>query len=138
MKSLYLAAGVAVLALAACSKTPQAPDVAGECYLMATNKDGTVKFNRIAENIQDLEHCAAQIEIVRRRFRSLGSSRDEYIGAFQGSFIFVQPEGIFTSTKLDGIRYPALVRFQGELVMPGAIVEPKEAPEEPAPGPAKK
>jgi hypothetical protein len=133
MKRFLLAAAVSVLGLAACEKPIEAPSVAGECYLMAAQKDGSVKFNRIAEGIKDLEHCAVEIEIVRRRFQSLGSTQKEWIGAYSGSFVFVEPEGVLTSTKLDGIRYPALVRYNDSFVMPGAIVE--RAPAEP---PAKK
>ena len=129
MQRLLLASAVAVLGLAGCEKAIKAPEVAGECYLMAPQKDGSVKFNRIAEGVKDLEHCAVEIEVVRRRFMSLGSTQKEWIGAFQGSFVFVEPEGVLTSTKLDGIRYPALVRYNDSFVMPGAIVEhPAEAP----------
>jgi hypothetical protein len=123
---ILAAAAVAVLALTACAKTVEAPSQAGLCYLMSPQKDGTVKFNSIAHDIKDLEHCALELELARRRLKGLGSTRDEWIGAYQGSFIFVEREGIFTSTKLDGIRYPALVRFQNELVMPGAIVDTPE------------
>lgn len=126
MKRLLLVAGAAILALTGCSKTVEAPSQIGFCYLMSPQKDGTVKFNPIAHDIKDLEHCALQLELARRRMKGLGSTKDEWIGAYQGSFIFVEREGIFTSTKLDGIRYPALVRFQNELVMPGAIVDTPE------------
>ena len=129
MKRLFLASAVAALGLAACEKAIKPPEVAGECYLMAAQKDGSVKFNRIAEGVKDLEHCAVEIEVVRRRFMSLGSTQKEWIGAYQGSFVFVEPEGVLTSTKLDGIRYPALVRYNDSFVMPGAIVE---RPSEPA------
>jgi hypothetical protein len=123
MKRLLLVAGLAVLGLAGCEKPIEAPSAAGECYLMAEQKDGTVKFNRIAEGIKDLEHCAVEIEVVRRRFLGLGSDQQEWIGAYQGSFVFVTREGVLTSTKFDGIRYPALVRYNDSFVMPGAIVE---------------
>jgi hypothetical protein len=129
MKRLLLASAVAILGLAGCEKPIKAPEVAGECYLMAPQKDGSVKFNRIAEGVKDFEHCAVEIEVVRRRFMSLGSTQKEWIGAYQGSFLFVEPEGVLTSTKLDGIRYPALVRYNDSFVMPGAIVErPAEPP----------
>ncbi|MDB5452393.1 MAG: hypothetical protein JWO33_971 [Caulobacteraceae bacterium] len=123
MKRLIAAAGVAILALSGCSKAVEAPSDPGACFLMATQKDGSTKFNKIADGIKDIEHCALQIELVRRNFRRLGSMQEDYTGAFQGSFVFIQRDGIFTSTKLDGIHYPLLVRFQNELVMPGAIVE---------------
>ena len=128
MKRLIAAAGAAILALGGCSKAVEAPTDPGACFLMSPQKDGSTKFNKIADGIKDIEHCALQIELVRRNFRRLGSMQEEYIGGFQGSFVFVERQGISTSTKLDGIRYPMLVRFQNELVAPGAIVEGKAPP----------
>jgi hypothetical protein len=129
-----LIAALALLGPAACQKTLQAPDQAGVCFMVSPQKDGSVKFNNIATGIKDLEHCAAQLEIVRLRFQRLGSNQDEMVGAYQGSFLFLRREGIFTSTKIDGIQYPALVRLHGELVVPNAIVE---GPPAPPPPPAK-
>ena len=68
MKTTILAAAaVAALALTACAKTVEAPSQAGLCYLMSPQKDGTVKFNSIAHDIKDLEHCALELELARRR-----------------------------------------------------------------------
>jgi hypothetical protein len=128
MKRLILTAGAALLALGGCSKSVEAPSEAGVCYNYVTPKTGPAKFNKLADNIKDIEHCALQLELVRRNFRALGSVQDEYIGAFQGSFVFIEKDGIFTSQKFDGIRYPLLVRFQGSLVAPSAIVEGKAPP----------
>lgn len=122
MKVLIAGASLAILALSACSKSVEAPTDVGACFLMAPQKDGTTKFNKVADGIKDIEHCALQIEIVRRSFRNLGSTRDDYTGAFQGAFVFLTKDGISTATKLEGVRYPLLVRFQGALVTPGAIV----------------
>src|SRR5262245_49577106 len=132
MKRIPLAAAaaatMALLALGACSNSPAAPSETGVCWLLATPKQGPSKFNKIAENIADMEHCAAQIELVRRNFRSLGSTRQEYIGAYQGNYLFSETDGIYTGAKLDGIRYPFLVRSGNQLIAPGAIVEGTSAP----------
>jgi len=65
---------------------------------------------------------------VRKSFRGLGSLQQEYTGAFQGSFVFVDKDGATTATKYAGVRYPLLTNFHGELVAPGAIVEGKAPP----------
>ena len=35
----------------------------------------------------------------------------------------VRDEGVFFARKFDGVRYLALRRYQGRLIMPGAIQE---------------
>jgi hypothetical protein len=127
MKPTILAAAAVVLALSACSKSLEAPSDTGVCYLLATPKNGPPKFNKIAE-VADVEHCAAQVDLVRKSFRGLGSLQQEYTGAFQGSFVFVDKDGATTATKYAGVRYPLLTNFHGELVAPGAIVEGKAPP----------
>jgi hypothetical protein len=43
-------------------------------------------------------------------------------GAFQGQFLFLQPEGIFTSQSLTSGRYLLLVRTgDGRLAKPGVM-----------------
>jgi len=128
MKPIILAAAAAVLALGACGKTLEAPSQPGVCYLLATPKGGPPKFNQIADKIADIEHCAAQVDQVRKSFRGLGSMQQEYVGAFQGSFVFVDKDGASTATKYAGTRYPLLTNFHGELIAPGAIVEGKAPP----------
>ena len=64
---------------------------------------------------------------MRVRFLRLGGSNREIYGAYQGNFIFVQKEGIFTAPSLEAHRYLALVRTgDGRLAVPGAM--PMEAP----------
>jgi hypothetical protein len=59
---------------------------------------------------------------MRIRFAALGSSTDQMIGAYQGQFLFLQPEGIFTGQNLDGAHYLLLVRGpDGKLVKPGVL-----------------
>ena len=58
----------------------------------------------------------------------MGGSTRTVVGAYQGNFIFVQREGIFTSRAWEQNRYLALVRTgDGRLAIPGAM------PQQPAP-----
>ena len=110
------------LCLAACTKQLQAPTDRGVCWALAQLPNGTTRFNKLAENQPDLEHCAAQLEMMRLRFRALGSTQTQLTGAYQGQFIFIAPEGVFTAQSYDGYRFPFLVRTgDGRLAMPGAM-----------------
>ena len=110
------------LALGACEKQLEAPTAAGVCWHLAGVVGGRGKFNRLADHQPDLEHCAAQLEQMRLRFRALGSAQDEVTGAYQGQFLFVQREGVFTAQTFKGFRYPMLVRTgDGRLAVPGAM-----------------
>ena len=58
----------------------------------------------------------------------MGGSTRTMVGAYQGNFIFLQREGIFTSPSMEQNRYLALVRTgDGRLAIPGAM------PQAPAP-----
>jgi len=110
------------LCLAGCTKQIEAPTDHGVCWAMAQLPNGTTRFNKLAQDQPDLEHCAAQLEIMRLRFRALGSTQTQLTGAYQGQFIFIQPEGVFTAQTYDGYRFPFLVRTgDGRLAMPGAM-----------------
>jgi hypothetical protein len=115
-------AALAAAALTACSQAPQAPADAGVCYHLATLEGSKAKFNVVARGVPDMEHCAAQLEAMRIRFLQLGGSQQEVTGAYQGNFLFLQREGVFTSATFDGVHYPFLVRSgDGRLVQPGAM-----------------
>ena len=117
-----LAAAAAAVALAGCSNGVQAPTQAGICWHMVQFQGGKVRFNQLAKNIPTLEGCAAQLESMRIRFSALGSNPEQMIGAYQGQFLFLQPEGIFTAENLDGAHYLLLVRSpDGKLVKPGVM-----------------
>jgi len=119
--TLSLAAG-AVLATGACEKKVEAPRDVGVCWHMGFPKDKPPQFNKVAENQPSLEYCAAQLEALRVRFLRMGGGNETLIGAYQGNFIFLEREGIFTSANLTGGRYLALVRTgDGRLAMPGAV-----------------
>lgn len=122
MQKLLLSAALAVLLTAGCAKKLEAPFDKGVCYALAFDKEGKAKFNVVAENIPNLESCAAQLEGVRLRFTRLGLREDYLTGAYQGSFIFIKPEGVFASQSYEGVQYPALVRTgDGRLAIPGAM-----------------
>ena len=111
-----------ILALGGCEKQLEAPMDRGVCWHLAQGPGGAVKFNKLADNQPDLEHCAAQLEVMRLRFNALGLSRPEITGAYQGQFLFLQREGVFTAQSQKGYRYPFMVRTgDGRLAMPGAM-----------------
>lgn len=108
--SMAVCLGGLTLALGGCSKAPQAPDQAGICWHAVPMSDGTIKFNLLAKNQTSLEVCAAQLESMRLRFRGLGLTQKTMLGAYQGNYLFLQPEGVFTAKTYDGNRYLVLVR----------------------------
>ena len=117
-----LAACAAAAALTGCSQKVEAPYNKGICWHMITLADGKVKFNVLSENRPNLESCAASLEGMRERFLSLGGSQQDIVGAYQGSFLFLGRAGVFTSTTLDGARWPALVRTgDGRLAVPSSV-----------------
>lgn len=109
------------LALAACVKKTTPPGDVGICYHVVPQKGGELKYNRLVA-ADSLEKCAANLEAMRIRFLTLGGSQQEIYGAYQANFLFLQKEGVFTSTSLEGPRYVALVRTgDGRLAIPGAM-----------------
>lgn len=125
---------VSGLLLAACEPRVTAPTEAGVCWHMVTLEDGKTRFNPLARNVPDIEHCAAALEAMRIENGRMGQNRDEVIGGYQGSFIWLEREGVFISQSLNGSRFPALVRSgDGRLVIPGAVEQPPEPPAGAAP-----
>jgi hypothetical protein len=122
MKPIVPLLALLALAAAGCSKGVEAPTDVGVCWHMVQLKDGKVRFNKLAANVQTLEGCAGQLEAMRLRFAALGSSTEQMIGAYQGQFLFLQSEGIFTGQTLDGPHYLLLVRTgDGRLAKPGVM-----------------
>lgn len=120
-KLLLLAAPLAILA--ACEKVPEAPYDRGICYQAQPQPDGkTLKYNVAATGIDSVEKCAAKLEGIRERFLALGSQNHEMIGAYQGSFLFLRPDGIYRAERWNSAQYILLVRTgDGRLAMPGAM-----------------
>lgn len=122
MRALALSALLLIAPLGACAKHLQAPTDVGVCYALNFDKDGQPRFNKVAENVANMENCAAQLEGMRIRFVRLGAPMKEVTGTYQGSFIFIKPEGIFTAQYYEGVQYPALVRTgDGRLTVPGRM-----------------
>ena len=117
----FLVLAAAALALSACTKKTTPPGDAGICYHVVPQKDGSMKYNRLVK-AASLEVCAANLEAMRIKFLTLGGNQQEIYGAYQANFLFLQKEGVLTSTSLEGPRYVALVRTgDGRLAIPGAM-----------------
>ena len=120
-RSAFIALSL-LLALGACARELQAPIDKGVCWHLVQLPGGKLRFNRLAAGQPDLEHCAAQLEMMRLRFSALGVTQQYVTGAFQGQFLFLQPQGVFTAPTLEGYRFPFMVRTgDGRLAMPGAM-----------------
>jgi hypothetical protein len=122
-----LALAPALLLPAACkSGGPNPPTDTGVCYSLAEPKKGEYKFNVVARNVPDLEHCGANLEAMRIKFLSMGGNRSTMTGVYQGHYIFINHAGLFSSTELDGPQYPLLVRTgDGRLAVPGSVSNPQ-------------
>lgn len=119
-KTLLILAASA-LALSACAKKTTPPGDPGVCYHVVPQADESLKFNKLVVT-DTLEKCAANLEAMRIKFLTLGGTRQEIYGAYQANFLFLQKEGVLTSTSLEGPRYVALVRTgDGRLAIPGAM-----------------
>ncbi len=120
--ALSLVVSTAALGLASCEKQTKAPFEPGVCMHVIEQKDGTLKFNPVAQKVPSLELCAAELEGMRLRFVRLGSPNREMTGAYQGKFIFLQKEGIYLGDTYEGARFMSLVRTgDGRLAVPGAM-----------------
>ena len=116
------------LGLAACEKQTEPPGTVGVCYHVVPQKDGSLKYNKLVM-APNLETCAANLEAMRIKFLRLGGNQQNIYGAYQANFLFLQKEGVLTSTSLEGPRYVALVRTgDGRLAIPGAMPGPPAPP----------
>jgi hypothetical protein len=121
-----LAGFVAVTALTGCQKQTEPPGTTGVCYHVVPEKGGKLKYNKLVA-APNLETCAANLEAMRIKFLKMGGSQQNIYGAYQANFLFLQPEGVLTSTTLEGPRFVALVRTgDGRLAIPGAMPQPQQ------------
>lgn len=130
MKTAFVTAvvlGLATLGLVACEKTIKAPFDRGVCFAVELGEEGADPvFNKVADNQSQIEYCAARLEEVRQRFLRFGGNRTELIGAYQGSFLFLDSSGVRRAQSLNGTRYVMMARApDGRLVVPGAIEQPR-------------
>lgn len=130
-------ASTAGFVLAACEEPVKPPYDVGICWHAIPMTDGTVRFNKLGDNIPNIETCAATLEGMRLRFVRLGSTQNrEMMGAYQGNFLFLDERGVSTATDMKKARYIALVRTgDGRLAVPGAIRR-EVVPAEPNPATA--
>jgi hypothetical protein len=119
--SIGLAVGL-LAPLGACKKTIEAPADRNVCFHAVLLKDGKVKFNRVSDSSPNIESCAASLEAMRLGFLRMGGQMTEIMGAYNGQYLFLQKEGVFTSATIDGPRYILLVRTgDGRLAKMGAM-----------------
>ena len=126
-RRLFLCLAMAAVAgLSGCyANEPKPPLHAGVCYYMTRAKTGAYRFAVVNPKVADLEHCAGDLEIMRERFISLGGSRYEVWGVYQGQYIYINRVGLFSSQFVNGPQYPLLVRTgDGRLVRPGTVLIP--------------
>jgi hypothetical protein len=121
MRAVLIGVGMAA-ALGGCQKSLDAPTDPGVCWHMVQPPKAAPKFNVLARNVHDLEHCAAELEKMRINFQSLGLPQIAVTGAFQGQYLFLNRYGVFTAQSLNGYQYPFMVRTgDGRLAVPGAM-----------------
>ena len=114
-------AAAAGLTLTACEARTEPPGDALVCYHVVPQSGGKLKYFKLV-NSPNLETCAANLEAMRIKFLRMGGSQQNIYGAYQANFLFLVPEGVQTSTSLEGPRYTALVRTgDGRLAVPGAM-----------------
>ncbi len=90
----------ALLTLAACDGSPEAPTNVGVCWRLATGADGKATFAPVSTTARNLETCGAHLEAV-----SLRENRPTLTGAYQGQFLFITPAMVQTGQRLHGSRY---------------------------------
>jgi hypothetical protein len=126
-RSAIIAASVAAaVSLSGCSPRTEPPGDPQVCYNVVPQKGGKLKYFKLV-NATSLEVCAANLEAMRLKFLRMGGTQQEIYGAYQSNFLFLQAEGVLTSTSLEGPRYVALVRTgDGRLAIPGAMPMPPQ------------
>ncbi len=109
MRSALLALAC-VLGLAACGKPVTAPTDTGVCWFMVADEAGTQHFKPFVTGIENLESCAARLEVAHVR------SGLPVNGAFQGRFIFVTAADVTEGRKLKGQHYRVFTPAQREKI----------------------
>jgi len=128
---LGVAGIVTVAALVGCQKRVQAPKVANACYFIGYPRDGSLKFNLLAENVPDVEHCAVRLYNVRMDMMATRTAGEQTIGAYNGIFLFASGREVRYSQHYEGPVFPLLVKApDGRLVAPGSVVQEEELPKE--------
>ena len=120
----FAALGVSCLLLAGCEKELKAPVADDVCYFIGHPPGSDQpKFNPVARDVPDIEHCAVQLFTVRTNMRVTGTAGDVTEGAYNGQFLFVHNTEVEVASKYNGIRMTLLVKYGNKMVHPGAIVQ---------------
>ena len=121
IRPILIASIPAIALIAGCAQSVKAPTDAGVCYAVE-RPEGEPVFNVVARDQAQIEMCAARLEEMRLRFRSMGIPQEEVTGAYQGQFVFVDRRGVSFGRTLEGSRFFELARTgDGRLAVPGAI-----------------
>ncbi len=122
MRAALIVTAFGAIALAGCSNEPKFTFVPGVCYFVSQQEGEAPQLQKLAEDVPQIELCAARLEEMRVRFLRLGGSKSEIVGAYQGRYIFIDREGVSFGQTLNGGRFFALARTgDGRLAIPGAI-----------------
>ena len=121
-------AAAPLLVLGGCEKKIKAPTDTGVCYFIGhvkkTEAPNGLKFNVIARDQADMEHCAVALYNTRRSMLTTGTAGDETDGAYQGSFLRATNGAVDYSQTYEGPYFPFLVKAPDDrLVTPGSVVQ---------------
>jgi len=100
LRLIGLGVVASVVLLAACDNSPTAPTNVGWCWRMNVGADGKANFKPVSGGVRNLESCAASLEAVAMR-----EGKAELTGAYQGQYVFITPDMVQSSTRLEGARY---------------------------------
>ncbi len=132
MRPIHIAvltlAAAPLLMLGACQPRIEAPADTGVCYFIGhvkkTEAPGGLKFNVIARDQPDIEHCAVQLYNTRRALLTTGTAGEITEGAYQGSFMQATNSEVRESEHYEGPYFPFLVKAPDDrLVTPGSVAE---------------
>ncbi|MDI7774342.1 hypothetical protein [Asticcacaulis sp. EMRT-3] len=116
--------GLGAMALAGCTPRVQSPDAPGVCYFIGHPTPKENKFNVLATNVPDLEHCAVYVYNARMDMLKTGTAGPETDGAYMGNFLFADNHEVRSGQHYEGPAFPFLVKApDGRLVAPGSIVQ---------------
>jgi hypothetical protein len=124
----FALAAAPLLVLGGCIKRVEAPADAGVCYFIGhvkkTEAPDGLKFNVIARDQPDIEHCAVQLYNTRRAMLTTGTAGQVTEGAYQGNFMQATNSEVRESPHYEGPYFPFLVKAPDDrLVTPGSVVE---------------
>jgi hypothetical protein len=97
----YPAILVFSLALCGCNQG-EAPRDDGVCWQAHAAGAAPVRYTALSRAVGSLEDCAVLLEAARLE------GQPDTNGAYQGFYLFIDPDEMTSGTRLDGFRYPVL------------------------------